>query len=97
MYDHKMKKDEKLSLKDRMVGNLSFRFIGAYMQVLSSDIYDKTFISKKGVPASPTVFTGTFEAFFYISDQIYINVGFAMTNQSQIPNTPFFSIAYGRQ
>jgi len=98
MYTKSSKKgDNKVNLKDRMVGNLSFRACGAFMQVLSSDVYDHTFISKKGVPASPTIWTGTFETFFYISDQIYINVGFAMTNQSQIPNTPFFSIAYGRQ
>jgi len=98
--DKNIKKGDKINLKERMVGSLSFRFEGAFLQVMSNtEVYDQTFISKKGLPPSSTVFAGTFETFFYISDQIYINVGYSFTDQDQkqIPNTPFFSISYGKR
>ena len=90
-------KKESVPLSDRKVGGLHFRLLGAFMQVLNTDIYEKTFITKRGIPASPTVFAGTFETFFFISNKVYINVGYTFTNQEQIPNTPFFSISYGSE
>ena len=90
-------KNETLKISDRKVGGLHFRVLGAFMQVLNTEIYEKTFITKRGVPASPTVFAGTFETFFFISNKVYINVGYTFTNQEQIPNTPFFSISYGSE
>ena len=88
-------KGEKFSLKDNMVGNLSFRFLGSIMQVMDPSIYNSYYRSAKGVPASPTILVGTLEMYFYISDQIYINAGYTLSNQKLIPAMPFFSLSYG--
>ena len=93
--DSNRKKGQKFSLQDNMVGNLSFRFLGSVMQVLNQDIYSSYYRSAKGVSASPTVLVGTFEMYFYISDQIYINAGYTLSNQPLIPAMPFFSLSYG--
>ena len=90
-------KKENVKIGERKVGGLHFRLLGAFMQVLNTEIYQQTFVTKRGVPASPTVFAGTFETFFFISNKVYINVGYTFTNQEQIPNTPFFSISYGSE
>ena len=95
MKDSNKKKGQKFSLQDNMVGNLSFRFLGSVMQVMNQDIYSSYYKSTKGVPASPTVLVGTFEMYFYISDQIYINAGYTISNQPLIPAMPFFSLSYG--
>jgi hypothetical protein len=88
-------KGEKFSLKDNMVGNLSFRFLGSIMQVMDPTIYNTYYRTYKQVPASPTILVGTFEMYFYISDQIYINAGYTISNQPLIPAMPFFSLSYG--
>jgi len=89
------KSGDKLDLKKNMVGNLSFRFLGSILQVLDKSIYGTYYSTRKGVPASPTIFTGTMEMYFYITDQIYINAGYSFTNQPLIEDIPFLSISYG--
>lgn len=93
------KKGENTSanLKENMVGNLSFRFLGSFMQVLNQEVYDTYYTSRRGVPASPSIFTGTVEMFFYITDQIYINAGYSFTSQPLIKPIPFLSVSYGRK
>jgi len=93
--DSNKKKGQKFSLQDNMVGNLSFRFLGSVMQVMNQDIYKFYYRTPKGIPASPTVLVGTFEMYFYISDQIYINAGYTLSNQPLIPAMPFFTLSYG--
>jgi hypothetical protein len=91
------KKGETVNLKEKMIGNLSFRFLGSVMQVLNQEVYGQYYTSRRGVPASPTIFTGTLEMYFYITDQIYINAGYSFTNQPLIKPIPFFSVSYGRK
>jgi hypothetical protein len=95
--DRKKKGETTVNLKEKMIGNLSFRFLGSFMQVLNGDVYEKYYTSRRGVPASRTIFTGTVEMFFYITDQIYINAGYSFTNQPLIEPIPFFSVSYGRK
>lgn len=95
LHDQNYRSGQKINLKDKMVGNLSFRFLGTLMQVLDQSIYGTYYTSRKGVPSSPTIFTGTTEMYFYISDQIYINAGYTFTNQKLIAPVPFLSISYG--
>jgi hypothetical protein len=93
----RVKKGEKVNLKEKMIGNLSFRFLGSIMQVLNQEVYGQYYTTRRGVPASPTIFTGTLEMYFYITDQIYINAGYSFTNQPLIKPIPFFSVSYGRK
>lgn len=95
--DRKKKGETTTNLREKMVGNLSFRFLGSFMQVLNQEVYGKYYTSRRGVPASPSIFTGTIEMFFYITDQIYINAGYSFTNQPLIEPIPFLSISYGRK
>lgn len=95
--DRKNKGERTTNLREKMVGNLSFRFLGSFMQVLNQEVYGKYYTSRKGVPASPSIFTGTIEMFFYITDQIYINAGYSFTNQPLIKPIPFLSVSYGRK
>lgn len=95
--DRKKKGETTTNLREKMVGNLSFRFLGSFMQVLNQEVYGKYYTSRKGVPASPSIFTGTIEMFFYITDQIYINAGYSFTNQPLIKPIPFLSVSYGRK
>lgn len=95
--DRKKKGETTTNLRENMIGNLSFRFLGSIMQVLNQSVYGQYYTSRRGVPASPTIFTGTIEMFFYITDQIYINAGYSFTNQPLIAPIPFFSVSYGRK
>ena len=95
LHDQNYRTGQKINLKDKMIGNLSFRFLGTIMQVLDQSIYGTYYTSRKGVPASPTIFTGTGEIYFYVSNQIYINAGYTFTNQELIAPVPFLSISYG--
>ncbi len=99
LINHKdqLKKGETVNLKEKMIGNLSFRFLGSIMQVLNQEVYGEYYKSRRGVPASPTIFTGTVEMYFYITDQIYLNAGYSFTNQPLIKPIPFFSVSYGRK
>jgi hypothetical protein len=95
--DRRKKGETTTNLREKMIGNLSFRFLGSYMQVLNGEVYEKYYTSRRGVPASKSIFTGTIEMFFYITDQIYINAGYSFTNQELIEPIPFFSVSYGRK
>jgi hypothetical protein len=95
--DKKKKGETTKDLREKMVGNLSFRFLGSFMQVLNQEVYGTYYTSRRGVPASPSIFTGTIEMFFYITDQIYINAGYSFTNQPLIKPIPFLSVSYGRK
>lgn len=95
--DRKKKGETTSNLRENMIGNLSFRFLGSIMQVLNQEVYGQYYTNRRGVPASPTIFTGTIEMFFYITDQIYINAGYSFTNQDLIKPIPFFSVSYGRK
>jgi hypothetical protein len=91
----KKKGDTNFNVKENMVGNLSFRVLGSVMQVMNQSIYGSYYRDKKGIPAQPTIIVGTVEMYFYISDQIYINAGYTLSNQPLIPAMPFFSLSYG--
>jgi len=86
-----MNKDDKLSLKIALVGNLIYRFIGVHTAGVEQRTFmTKTFISRKGVPASPTVSYRTCEAFFYISDQ-FIHFG---CGNDPIKSMRYYSILF---
>jgi hypothetical protein len=78
------------------VGNLSFDFMGAILYVPNSDVFDQYYSSRQGIPPDPTLFAGTFDIFFYVTNQLYINLGYSFTNQEEIKPVPSFSISYGK-
>jgi len=77
-----------------MVSNLSCRVHWC----IHAGVEQSTFMTKllvpKNAPASPTVCTGTFRSFSIFQMQ-FTSMSVCMTNQSQIPHTPFVSIALG--
>ena len=95
------------SYKESMVGNLSFRLVGGVQQFFTKrtgsfenwDPYTRFFISyenqtKEILPKS-TLISGNFEAFFYLSNKVYISAGYFFSNDKLIDNYPFFSLSYG--
>jgi len=53
-------------------------------------------ISRRGNRPDPVLFSGTFDLFFYITDQVYIKAGYTFTNQETIKAVPFLAISYGK-
>ena len=98
------------SYKESMVGNLSFRLVGAVQQFLvngqRTDAYSRFFSTKQStgtcatcmtttlLPKS-TLFSGNFEALFYLTNKVYISAGYFFSNDKLIDSYPFFSLSYG--
>lgn len=82
--------------RDDMIGNLSLRFIGAIQYVADTKVYDDYYTSRRGNRPDPLLFSGTFDLFFYITDQVYIKAGYTFTNQTTIDAVPFLAITYGK-
>ncbi len=100
----KGKKDIKKSIKDNMVGNLSFRFQGSLVQFFPSsqrdDPYSRYFLVYEGnKPVYPksTLFAANIEMFFYITNKVYISAGYFFSNDPLIDKYPFFSVSYGHR
>ena len=96
LFNYDKNADNSTLTSDKMVGNLSFRFIGAYMYVMNTTVYNLYYSDRKGIPPSPSIFAGQFDANFYITNQIFINAGYAFATEKNIKPLPFFSISYGR-
>lgn len=98
------------SYKESMVGNLSFRLMGAVQQFFvngqHTDAYSRFFstnqtigsgataVTKTLLPKS-TLFSGNFEALFYLTNKVYISAGYFFSNDALIDSYPFFSLSYG--
>lgn len=78
------------------VGNLSFRCIGGMLNVINSDAYNEFYSTRKGIHPHSTVFTTTFDMSFYVTNQIFINGGYSVTNEAAIMSFPFLNISYGK-
>lgn len=102
--------DKTKSYRERMVGNLSFRFVGAAQQFFVNekrdDPYSRFFAQNltvgsganaitKTIQPKTLLFSGNFEAFFYLTNKVYISTGYFFSNDKLIDNYPFFSISYG--
>lgn len=97
--------DWETDIKDRMVGNLSFRFQGSLIQFFpnsgNTDPYSRYFLiyekgNKKIYPKS-TLFAANAEMFFYITNKVYISAGYFFSNDPLIDAYPFFSVSYGHR
>ena len=86
---------QNFNVKQSMLGNLSFRVYGSFMQVLNGEIFDRYYTTKRGLPPKHSFFTGNVEVNLFITDQFYISAGYSMSNQQEaLPNRSFFSISY---
>lgn len=88
--------DKSTLTADNMVGNLSFRFVGALVSVVNSKVFEDYYSDRKGIPPNPTFFAGTFDINFYITNQLFVNLGYAFASEETIKPIPFFSISYGK-
>ena len=84
----------KSGIKSRMVGNLSFRLYGTFMQVLNKDSYYDIMKTHRGNAPAYTVWTGSYEINFFITNQIYLSYVQSFTNDFAIPNRTNFYISY---
>ena len=106
LIDSKLKKNGN-SYKESMVGNLSFRLVGGVQQFFTNrtgnyetrDAYTRFFTTYPNATTEllpkATLFSGNFEAFFYLTNKVYISAGYFFSNDKQIDNYPFFSLSYG--
>jgi len=91
------KQHDSKNLKKFISGNLSFRVYGGFMQIFNTAIYDRYYTDFRGNPPSHSLFTGGAEINLFISNQFYISGGYAVSNQTTLPNRTFFSISYTGQ
>jgi hypothetical protein len=96
LFQYDKNADKAALTKDQAKGNLSFRFIGAVMSVVNSQVFDDYYSNRKGIPPNPTFFAGTFDMNFYITNQLFINLGYAFASEETIKPVPFFAISYGK-
>lgn len=96
--------DWETDIKDRMVGNLSFRFQGSLIQLFpnsdNSDPYSRYFLvyeNNKPIYPKRTLFAANAEMFFYITNKVYISAGYFFSNDPLIDAYPFFSVSYGHR
>jgi len=82
--------------RDDVVGNLSFRVIGAFLAVASTDVFDDYYSTRTGIPPDPKIMVATFDVSFFVTNELYINGGYSVTNQKEIKSVPFLSISYGK-
>ena len=83
-----------VNLRNFAIGNLSFRIYGSFMQILNGKLYDEYFTNERGVAPKHSLFTGNAEVNLFISNQIFISAGYALSNQSTLPSRTFFSVSY---
>jgi hypothetical protein len=94
------------SYKESMVGNLSFRLVGAVQQFFTNrtglyeqwDAYTRfftTYSNNTEIFPNKTLISGNFEALFYLTNKVYISAGYFFSNDKLIDSYPFFSLSYG--
>jgi hypothetical protein len=97
LFDNKSRTKKVARKRDESIGNLSFRFIGAAMYVSTTEAFNNYYSTRKGVLPVPLVMAGTIDVFFYISNKVYINFGYTISNQETIQPIPYLSLSYGKQ
>ena len=96
LFQYEKNADKSTRTADQAKGNLSFRAIGALMSVMNSEVFDDYYSNRKGIPPNPTFFAGNFEINFYITNQLFINLGYALASEETIEPLPYFGISYGK-
>ena len=86
----------KVDIRKSMVGNLSFRLSGAYMTVLNTTNYDLYYATKKGIIPNPNLLVLTPEMSFFVTNQLYVSVGYSYNSYEFLTNAVFFSLSYGK-
>lgn len=84
----------KAELRNKMVGNLSFRVYATYMKVFADSTYNVYYQTRKGNPPNNSVFVYNYEMNLFISNELFVSFGQSFSNVETIPNRTFISLSY---
>jgi len=85
---------DKKELRNKMIGNLSFRLYGTWQKIFANKTYDNYFISRKGNAPPNSMVTYGYEINMFISNEIFISFGQTFSNLIVMPTRTIISLSY---
>lgn len=84
----------KEELRNKMIGNLSFRVYGTWQKIFANKTYDSYFISRKGNTPPNSITTYGYEMNLFLTNELFISFGQTFSNLSTMPNRTVISLSY---
>lgn len=84
----------KTELRNKMMGNLSFRVYGMWQKIFAEDTYNEYFKTRKGNAPPDMMASFGYEINLFITNELFVSFGQTFSNIHNMPNRTIISLSY---